>query len=89
MTLTTLTVPQLTTYLNNLYTALGNPAAEVRRPDGTTVRFRSVDEIRKAIEEVEDTIRGLSSQRQSKSTLASHQRGDGPGLPGFPWWEHS
>jgi hypothetical protein len=87
MVLTTLTIQQLTDYLNSLYTALGNPTAEVRRPDGTMIRFRTVDEIRQAIAQVEDSIRSMGSQKSSKSALAQHKRGDGPDPAAFPWWE--
>jgi hypothetical protein len=88
MVLTTLTIQQLTAFLNNLYGALGNPTEEVRRPDGTMIRFRTVAEIRKAIAEVEDTIRSMGSEKTSKSTLAQHKRGDGPDPAALPWWEH-
>jgi hypothetical protein len=91
MVLTTLTVQQLTTYLDNLYAALANPTAEVRRPDGTSVRFRSVPEIKEAIAQVEDVVRNIGTQKVSKSTLAEHRRGNGPVPNAFPTdpWEVS
>ena len=87
MSLTTLTVVQLTANLNALYMALGSPTLRARFPDGREVQYRTVDEIRKAIAETEDAIRASGAQKTSKSTLAEHRRGDGARVAGFPWWE--
>ena len=84
MSLTTLTVAQLTTNLNALYMALGSPTLRARFPDGREVQYRTVDEIRKAIAETEDAIRAAGAQKTSKSTLAEHRRGNGPCLAGLP-----
>ena len=89
MPLNTLTVAQLTANLNALYMALGNPTLRARMPDGSEVTFRSVDEIRKAIAEVEDAIREAGSTGQgSKCTLSRTKRGELEPLglyPGYPW----
>ena len=84
MALTTLTVAQLTSNLNALYMALGNPTLRARFPDGREVQYRTVDDIRKATAETEDAIREASAQKTSKSTLAEHRRGDGPIRGGLP-----
>jgi len=82
--LNTLTVAQLVANLNALYSALGNPAASAHMPDGSSVTFRSIDDIKKAIAETEDAIRQAGSTGAgTKSTLAQHKRGDGPRGPGL------
>ena len=80
-----LTIGQLQANLAALQMALGNPVMEARFPDGKVVRYRSVDDIRKAIAEVEDDIRELSGGGDCRVALAQHRRGDGPRGPGFPF----
>jgi hypothetical protein len=76
-----LTVPQLQSNLDAINQALGNPTLKVRFPDGREVTYRSVDELRKAKAEIEEDIRQASGKSGSRTTLAQHKRGDGPGGP--------
>ena len=80
-----LTVAQMTANLAALQMALGNPVMDARFPDGKVIRYRSVDDIKKAIAEVEDDIREASGQSDCRVALAQHRRGDGPRGPGFPF----
>jgi hypothetical protein len=76
-----LTIPQLQSNLDAINQALGNPTLRVRFPDGREVTYRSVDELRKAKAEIEEDIRQASGKSGSRTTLAQHKRGDGPGGP--------
>ena len=76
-----LTVPQLQSNLDAINQALGNPTLRVRFPDGREVTYRSVDELRKAKAEIEEDIRQARGKSGSRTTLAQHKRGDGPGGP--------
>jgi hypothetical protein len=83
---TNLTLAQLVAGRDALITALTSPTLSAHMPDGGSVTFRSVDEIRKAIAEIEDAIReAQGAGNGSKSSLGQHRRGDGPRGPGLPW----
>jgi len=76
MALTTLTVAQLTSNLNALYMAWGNPTLRARFPDGREVQYRTVDDFGKAIAE---TRRHPGGQR------AEDQQIDARGNTGVGW----
>ena len=76
-----LTISQLQANLDAINQALGNPTLKARFPDGREVTYRSVDELRKAKAEIEESIRQASGKTGNRVTLAQHKRGDGPSGP--------
>ena len=78
------TLQQLQADLDAIQAAIGDKVMRVRFPNGSDVTFRSMSELLVAKADIEDAIRTSGGKSASKSTLAQHRRGDGPGGPGFP-----
>jgi len=76
-----LTVQQLQGNLDSINQAIGNQVLKVRRPDGSEVTYRSMDELLKAQAAIAEQIRKASGGTGSRVRFAQHQRGDGPTGP--------
>jgi len=76
-----LTVQQLQGNLDSINQAIGNQVLKVRRPDGSEVTYRSMDELLKAQAAIEEQIRKASGGTGSRVRFAQHQRGDCPTGP--------
>lgn len=82
-----LTLQQLQANLDAVNTAIGDPTLTVRFPDGRSVTYRGIDDLRKAKAEIEEDIRELSGGAGGRVRLAQHRRGDGPTGPTMiDWW---
>lgn len=78
-----LTAQQIQTQIDALVVALGSPSLSTRFADGRMVTFRSVDEIRSALAELNNQM-DIASGGASRVGFAQHKRGDGPSGP-TPW----
>jgi len=76
-----LTIQQLQANLDSITEAIGNRVLKVRRPDGSEVTYRSVDELLKAQAAIEEQIRKASGGTGGRVRFAQHKRGDGPTGP--------
>ena len=80
-------VEQIQADLDTLNAAKSNPLALVRFPDGREVRYRSTDDLLKAIAATEEELRKASGGTSGRVRFAQHKRGDGPTGPTlFDWW---
>jgi len=75
------TVEQTQADLDTLNAAKSNPVELVRFPDGREVRYRSTDELLKAIAATEEELRKAQGGSGGRVRFAQHKRGDGPTGP--------
>jgi len=75
------TVQQIQADLDTLNAAKSNPLELVRFSDNREVRYRSMDQLLKAIAATEEELRKASGGAGRRVRFAQHQRGDGPTGP--------
>ena len=74
-------VDQIQADLDTLNAAKSNPLELVRMPDGREVRYRSMDQLLKAIAATEEELRKVTGGTGGRVRFAQHKRGDGPTGP--------
>lgn len=83
-----LPVDQLQALRDSLVQQLGSAVEAARKADGSSVNFRPIPDLVKAIEAMDEEILKAQGGSSSMSKLAQHKRGDGPPGPSPTGWSN-